>query len=300
MEREEQKSIPFLDMRLMRTDEGKIVSTFYMKPTASGRLLNFNSQHPMKMKLNIAHNLLNRMRNLTTNGDNHNETFKLLMKQNGFPISFINRIIHNKSSPLTATNVANNETPIFTSLPFINEITPDIVRILKKKCPQLRAGYRAEKKVGSLFTPLKQKLDDSQKRNVIYKINCTGCGYCYIGQTTTSLKARLGGHKSTVKLAKELKNDPNHKKEELDRKMSSALVSHTIRLNHEFDFEKAEIIDVAKSTRLNVLEMLHIKLNKCVNNRTDTMGLSSTYKVILSHVNNNNHPVQSSVQRNPS
>ncbi|XP_055527748.1 uncharacterized protein LOC129720313 [Wyeomyia smithii] len=61
------KRIPFLDMLLIRTDDQQIKTEWFMKPIASGRLLNYNSQHPLHQKINVAMNFINRVQRLSTN-----------------------------------------------------------------------------------------------------------------------------------------------------------------------------------------------------------------------------------------
>lgn len=48
---DEKRSVPFLDTRLYRV-EGRIHLNWYKKPTASNKIINYHSDHPMKMKLN--------------------------------------------------------------------------------------------------------------------------------------------------------------------------------------------------------------------------------------------------------
>ena len=57
--------LPFLDIVMMRQEDGKIDTKWYMKPTTSGRILNYSSNHKVAQKLNIAMNLISRSIRLT-------------------------------------------------------------------------------------------------------------------------------------------------------------------------------------------------------------------------------------------
>ncbi|XP_030752332.1 uncharacterized protein LOC115879578 [Sitophilus oryzae] len=61
VECEKENSVPFLDTRLIRQDDGEIILDWYQKPTASGRYLNFFSNHPTSQKYNTIRAIKNRV-----------------------------------------------------------------------------------------------------------------------------------------------------------------------------------------------------------------------------------------------
>ena len=52
-ETERNNRISFLDLEIIKLDNGKIVSNWYRKSTYSGRMLNFISNHPFQNKVTI-------------------------------------------------------------------------------------------------------------------------------------------------------------------------------------------------------------------------------------------------------
>jgi hypothetical protein len=54
MEVEVGNKLPYLDLLLIRNQDGTIATDFFRKPTASGRILNYNSNHSMRLKINTA------------------------------------------------------------------------------------------------------------------------------------------------------------------------------------------------------------------------------------------------------
>ena len=53
IEREENKSIPFLDMKILHEDNGKLSSTWYNKPTDTGLIMNYHALAPKKYKRSV-------------------------------------------------------------------------------------------------------------------------------------------------------------------------------------------------------------------------------------------------------
>ena len=61
MEMERDGMLPFLDIQAQRTTEGLVQTSVYRKPTHSGRVLSFQSHHPMNAKRATAKALFNRV-----------------------------------------------------------------------------------------------------------------------------------------------------------------------------------------------------------------------------------------------
>ncbi|XP_014614262.1 PREDICTED: uncharacterized protein LOC106792377 [Polistes canadensis] len=62
---ENNRTLPFLDMNIIRNEDGSIVTNWYVKPTSSGRCISYNSNHPMSQKIGVIKGLL--FRALTLN-----------------------------------------------------------------------------------------------------------------------------------------------------------------------------------------------------------------------------------------
>jgi isocitrate dehydrogenase kinase/phosphatase len=52
--------IPYLEVQIIKTDNGSIDLDWYQKPTSTNRILNYLSNHPNHQKLNTTENLLRR------------------------------------------------------------------------------------------------------------------------------------------------------------------------------------------------------------------------------------------------
>ncbi|KYN30211.1 hypothetical protein ALC57_00348 [Trachymyrmex cornetzi] len=101
--------------------------------------------------------------------------------------------------------------------------------------------------------------------NVVYKINCHGCNYSYVGQTKKrTFNTRL----------KEHKNDPKKPSNDL-----SVISRHTLDHNHRMDWDNTIILDSEQSfyKRL-VSEMIYIKRQKIdLNKQSDTERFPEIY-----------------------
>jgi hypothetical protein len=61
MEPEVNGRLPYLDVELIKQNDGRILTKWYSKEMASNRMLNYKSNHPLQQKLNVASNLIKRV-----------------------------------------------------------------------------------------------------------------------------------------------------------------------------------------------------------------------------------------------
>ena len=272
------KQIPFLDLLLIRNDDGSIDTNWYNKPSNSGRLLNYFSNHPLHQKINIIMNLLKKNLNLSSSkfhSDNLSK-IKLILYNNSYPKFLVKKLINNflekNVSINTVNNISNNIVNLkFFKFPYIPGLSHSINNIIKKE-NQFKLVFYNIKTVNKLFTKIKDKVPYNYNSNLIYKINCKDCDLGYIEQTKQYLHKRVYQHKYDCKLTNINKTD------------KTALASHHFELQHYFDFDNVEILDKEHNYfKRNLSEMIQICINKdkCVNFRTDTENLSSLYKGII-------------------
>ena len=109
----------------------------------------------------------------------------------------------------------------YAVLPFINGVTQPITRILKKHDIQV---------VNKPFKTLRQEFPSPKFRppiekqcNLVYKIPCADCDWCYIGETGRCLETRKKEH---IKNVKTFASGSNNAK-------------HTWSFNHNIDFNNS-------------------------------------------------------------
>ncbi|XP_058830393.1 uncharacterized protein LOC131689363 [Topomyia yanbarensis] len=238
---EQAGKLPFLDLLVIRMDDNTIKTDWYAKPISSGRLLNFNSFHPMDQKVGLTTNYINRVRQLSTvrSIDQQNIVITDHLIRNDYPIKFINRMLH--QSPNNNINeVSQSEPTIYKPIPFIHGLTQMIRKTLHRNIPNLKTAPSNRYTVKSLLPTAKDPLLQMQKNNIIYKIACFNCDQYYIGMSRNQLKTRMYGHQSLInkldqRLADGQKYDDNQIQELKER---TALMEHCISHQHRFDLKK--------------------------------------------------------------
>ena len=144
--------LPFLDVCLIKCNDGKLKTTVYRKPTWSGRYSNFYSFTPMQHKRALVRTLFSRARTICSPEyiDDELNFLKLTLMQNGYPESFIRYHSRpsNKATPLTAP-----KKPVFIELPFKGD---NVQRMLVNRLSKAvgKCFYAANVKVLAKTRPL--------------------------------------------------------------------------------------------------------------------------------------------------
>lgn len=272
IEQEINNSVPFLDTKLIRLNDNKIILDWYQKDTASSRFLNFHSNHPKNQKFNTVIAMKNRIIHIS-----HENFLQLNLKKlfniflnNGYPKHILNKLIYNSNIYDGPTEESNIQI-IYKKLPFIDGLTHNIISIFKD-FPNIKISKYNNFSNKSLFSRVKQKTPLMFSSNLVYELSCMDCPGRYIGQTTQWLKQRITQHKSDCKL----------------RKNTCATVEHHLKTGHQFDFINVKILEQESNYKNRLfLEMCHINKNKnSINSKLDTNNLSNIYCNILHKLNN--------------
>ena len=244
--------ISFLDTLVSRKN-GVIVVDVYRKPTHTDRYLDFNSHHNNLHKASTASTLLHRALNLPNSSEGIKRELNYVhaaLESNGYRSKFIKNIQAKKTRSLT-TNVSPEELvgmffkvveptesrTSFASLPYIKGVTEPLTRVLKKHAV-----------VNKPFTTLQQQFPAPKFRpsmesqsNVVYKIPCTNCSWCYIGETGRAFNTRKKEHLRNTKTAAK----------------GSKIANHAWSNSHATDFDDALITDKGIFRTRKTLEAWH-------------------------------------------
>ncbi|XP_050518071.1 uncharacterized protein LOC126892549 [Diabrotica virgifera virgifera] len=288
-ELEVENSIPFLDMRIIRTRDNTLGTTWYRKEMASNRFLNYHSAHPMRYKHNLVQALSLRVHTLTHTQykDESLGLLKSILIDNSYPIPIINKYLFSKSYGRSISEAPNgeilasisnsiqsNHPPItseraikYASLPYFPQVTNKLTKLFKNL--PVKIALKNAKTVGKLFSKSKTPLSTIEHTNVVYNIPCAECHSSYIGQTSRSLLGRLTSHKSDIRMSKP----------------SCALAQHAISTKHHIDFTKVKILAKHQNhQRRTFIEMCEILKNpSALNKRTDIDNLSQVYHSLIIH-----------------
>ncbi|XP_075158209.1 uncharacterized protein LOC142231485 [Haematobia irritans] len=278
MEIETDNKLPYLDILLIK-ENGKLITDWYQKDTASGRIMNFFSNHPRSMLINTAKNLVNRVLTISDNKFHKNNRKKLqnILQENNFPPKLIKELISSYKPYLDKENI-EKEPKIYRSLSYVKGISERITNsniVDKNKVNIAHKNYNTLK---NIFTKTKDKTPIMETSNVIYQITCNGdnkepCDKMYIGTTKNKLKTRLSGHKSDIKL----RNN--------NKLQKTALATHCATTKHHPNFDDVRVLEreSSNSKRLT-LEMLYINnvpTEKRMNYKSDTDNIAHIYRHII-------------------
>jgi Reverse transcriptase (RNA-dependent DNA polymerase) len=278
IEKEENASIPFLELLLIREANGRITTDWYHKETWSGRYLNFNSKLPISYKRNTVTLLSNKILQLSENKF-HEKNFNLLQStliQNSYPTSFFKNLIRSERQKFQGTDLSiianhnqidpdtNDTSKFYLSIPFIDNLFYKIKTYLQKFNVNV-VGKSSNDLYKSLFSKLKDEVPKPVKSSVVYKVNCQDCDLIYIGNTMQYLKTRIGQHKTAVK---------NKNKDH------SALAEHAIDSKHNIDWLNYNVVKTENKLKTRqFLEMINIKKfkDKCMNRQIESQDLTNVY-----------------------
>jgi hypothetical protein len=261
--------IPYLDTLLITNFDGSIDVDWYQKPTATNRILNFNSNHPMHQKLNTAENLLYRAMTLCSAKfvKKNVGIARNILKENSYNSMTINRLIgkiHSKrQQQQQQQQEQQQEQQHYKSLTYVKQLSERIVNVVKNVDNNIKIALKVNKNYKTIKSVTKDQVPLMDQSNVVYNIPCTDCDLSYIGQTSQYLKNRIYQHKN-------------------GSRRTAVYIHQEEPPRHKLDFDDVQILQRQKHTfKREFLEMLHINNNNTINIKTDTASISNTYKPLL-------------------
>lgn len=285
IEHESSNKINYLDMQLIRNENGKISTNFYQKPTNKGRLLNFKSNHPWHQRINTANNLINRIFKLSSiefRKSNIDLAVKLLIK-NSYPSHVIHTLIskfitsENRSTQQQNQHNQNfnqtQQTKSYIGCNYINNLSENLSKLFQKYNKDSTIAYKTNNNVKQLHNGKKDSINKMEKSGLIYSMDCTQCEKLYVGQTGQFLEKRMYQHQQDYK-----------NRQKLAQKHHTAAIDHSLSTGHSFDYKNPKILHMEKLfSRRNTLEMIYIKKHQenTVNIRTEIEKLSSAYHQLI-------------------
>lgn len=285
VEKEHNNRLAYLDVLVIRDENGKLNTDWYRKSNSSDRLLNYYSNHPKNQKINTAYNFTNRVLKLSSSCY-HNKnihTINQTLLNNNYPYSIIKKTIYRCVQKLTQTldNTSDMQERragnlIYRSLTYIEGLSEQVTKILKTYTNNTQIAHKTNACLHNVFTKIKEKIPTNKRTDVIYEIPCLGtgepdstCKLSYVGQTKQFLEKRLKNHKNDLK--KPTISFPK-----------TAVVQHFHDLGHYPDFENARILGIQRhySKRLTI-EALNIYTHNTYNQRRDVENIAAVYCAII-------------------
>ena len=109
LEEENNKTLPFMDIRVERLGNGNLQTSVYRKPTHTGRYLNFDWNHPPSVKRSVVKSLISRTEYVSRNDGKEEEAHKITVDllANNYPRNFIRQQEQRKQSQTHASHALN-------------------------------------------------------------------------------------------------------------------------------------------------------------------------------------------------
>ena len=273
-ETELNKTINFLDIKITLKSEG-LDFDWYIKPTSSGRFIDFNSSHPKCHKVGLICHLVDKAVKLSDKEfhDKNLEIVKKILYNNNFPKKFV--LGHIKKRLFNISNKNNNPTEPsrnFTPenilcVPYIEGLSERLNKICSKH--NINVVYSViNQKNSKLIIKGKDNLPKDDRINLVYKIECDNCPAVYVGQTKRKISSRIREHFNNI----------SHRSQQI-----SVVSEHRLEKNHDFRWNDVKILDNEPNWKKRLIsEMIHIKTNTFnINKRQDTEGLNPLYDSLL-------------------
>ena len=267
---EEENSISFLDVRVIRAD-GNLITEVFRKKTDTNMYINWDSYSPKSWKIGTLKGLIRRAHIICSKKEGLDKEIKFLRHIfhiiNGYPEKVIDSTINTVevemgiiNGNLNANGINNEEIKKvefpYMVLPYRGEVGDNIMKEFKKYLVQYlpnsvipRVNYRGRQV--STFFRVKDKVNKEHMSDLIYRYDCKlGDQECvnisdYIGETKVRYGTRSGEHvtddtSAIYRHALEYGHSTNHSNFEIlatgynktvDRKLAEALYIRDLKPN---------------------------------------------------------------------
>ena len=203
-ENEVDNSLPFLDVKVIRSDR-HFITSIYHKPTFSGVYTNYCSFIPDLYKRNLVSTLLFRMFTICSSWElMHRQVVNLksILRKNSYPKNLTEKLIKKffdnvKRVKIPVTTVPKQQFTIV--LPYLGTVSQKVKRnleLLTKKylySSTITVVFKSPSRLRSVFS-FKDKLPAYLMSGVIYQYSCSRCKSTYIGKTSRHTHHRFSEH----------------------------------------------------------------------------------------------------------
>ena len=263
MEMEENMIIPFLDILIIRKEDGSLGHKVFRKSTHTESHLDVDSHHHPTQKFGVLNILAIRALRISDSKhlDEEKKHLVLVFKSIGYKEKEIRMAIERGERRVVSQEPKSQDQPqcgkVF--LPYIQGVIDKIARILRRK--DIITQFSTPGTIRQSMRSVKDNIDKHQLKGV-YKIDCS-CGKSYIDETGCSLQTRLKEHVADSRN---------------DRSRTSALAEHSSKTKHHLYVENASIVAREEHHhRRNIREALEIMKHPHNLNRDNGIEINSSW-----------------------
>ena len=203
IEREENGSIPFLDMRIIHSN-GQLSSTWYNKPTDTGLIMNYHALAPKKYKRSVVSGFVYRIYRACSSWQYFHDSMeraKRVLERNQYPPAFYDPIIKETLNTIlqSSKRLQTEQPPAETTrkypliIQYRGKSTEEYARALHH-CSAPCTIIMTIRKLKTTMPSLKPPVEKMIRSGIVYKITCPRCTACYVGQSSRHLQTRFKEH----------------------------------------------------------------------------------------------------------
>eukprot|EP00111_Clytia_hemisphaerica_P015622 TCONS_00046106-protein len=202
LEEEKECSIPFLDMKITRSN-CCLTSTWYNKPTNTGLMMNYYALSPMRYKRSNVIGLVHRIYRSCSTRENFLTSLqraRVLLIKNQYPKSFFEPLIQKTIRKIDHPEEKESEDEVDrvekmkVYVEYRGKISEKFSNALRK-CNAPCIIVFTTRKLRSCLLPLKPTIEKEMRSFVVYQICCPRCNASYVGQTMRHLLSRFKEHR---------------------------------------------------------------------------------------------------------
>ena len=267
MEIEEEGCLPFLDVKVQRSDN-KLSFSIYRKPTHTDQYLHYTSGHHMSAKNSVVNTLVHRALTLCDQEYQKDELkhIEKALNKNGYPSNLVHKAIKKQTGKQSEIHEVEDQHKGVTFMPYVKGVSDKICRFLNRA--GVKTFYSRSAKLRDILSHPKDPVPKDHAP-CVYCITCSS-GEQYIGQTKRPLKVRVSEHRRATNKGK---------------KQHSALAEHACNKGHHPLWE--ERTKLAQVPHLGIRlsrEALEIRINETSTiNRNDGKKISGMWKSLFSN-----------------
>jgi hypothetical protein len=209
MELEENNRIAFLDIEVIHTNNS-LSSTWYLKPTDTGLIMNYHSLAPKRYKKSVVQSFVHRIHRTCSSEENvvlSLDKAKEILDNNQYPKYFYEPIItetlekirtppqHTEETPPTQSSQTGEITKFTMLIQYRGSVTDQFVQNLRAAHAPVQPVITL-RKIRTFVSQLKVSVPLEISSRVVYQITCPSCGACYVGQTCRHARTRMGEHRT--------------------------------------------------------------------------------------------------------
>jgi hypothetical protein len=219
IERESNGLLPFLDV-LIDHSEDSLSFSVYRKPTHTDLYVHGESAHPRHVFLGVARGLETRARRVCSrpNLPGEKRHLRRVLRANGYDERTVSRGLSGSTGRKRDTTLRR------CSLPYVPGISERLSGILRGV--GVAAAMRPQRTLRSLL--VRKRPDKASVLGSVYRLDCTDCSWCYVGETGRPVTERMKEHKRMVRDL------------DVDR---SEVARHAAESGHALNFDSVSVLE---------------------------------------------------------